>query len=104
MTDWASIAALYDGVAGLDPTIGTLVARAAAHASASGPDIALRLLGELPADRTADYRPYHSMRAHCLAGAVRPEAAGASARRAIELTEDPAVGRWLRYTHLGDRT
>ncbi len=104
VTDWASIAALYDGVVRFDPTIGTHVARSAAHASASGPDVAIGLLDELPTDRTVDYQPYHSVRAHCLGRAGRTEEAAACARRAIGLTEDPAVRDWLTLTYLSEQT
>lgn len=95
-TDWVAIAALYDGLVALTPTVGGYVARAAAHGRASGPQVGLDLLDELPADRVLRYQPYWVARAHCLQGVGRGAGAAEAAGIALQLTEDPAVRRFLR--------
>jgi RNA polymerase sigma-70 factor (ECF subfamily) len=98
-TDWRSIASLYDGLAVYDPTVGTHVARAAAHAEADGAATGLALLDALPPDRVERYQPYHAVRAACLARSGRCADAAASARQAIALSDDPDVRNWLAHTY-----
>jgi RNA polymerase sigma-70 factor (ECF subfamily) len=93
-TDWAAIAGLYDGLVAVTPTIGAVVALAKARCQTDGPVAGLRLLDDLPADRIATYQPYWVVRAHCLRLAGDP-LTGAAAVRAIELTADPGVRRFL---------
>ncbi len=81
-TDWLAIAAVYDGLISYDPTIGTHVARAAAHSNVHGADHALAMLDDLPVERTDNYQPYHAVRAHCLACAGRTTEARTHAARA----------------------
>lgn len=102
-TDWVAIAAVYDGLISYDPTIGTHVARAAAHNNVHGADRALAMLDDLPVERTDNYQPYHAVRAHCLACAGRTTEARTHAARAVALSADPAVQDWLRRTYLDDR-
>jgi RNA polymerase sigma-70 factor (ECF subfamily) len=89
--DWPGVARLYDGLVGLTPTVGALVARARAHGMADGPHVALRLLGELPVDRVASYQPYWVTMADALRRAGDHTGADAALRRALDLTTDPAV-------------
>ena len=48
VTDWAAIAALYDGLVAIAPTVGAHVARAKARTHTDGPAAGLALLDELP--------------------------------------------------------
>lgn len=93
--DWPGVARLYDGLVTLTPTVGALVARARAHGMADGPHAALRLLGELPADRVASYQPYWVTRADALRRAGDALEADVALQRALALTTDVAVREHL---------
>jgi RNA polymerase sigma-70 factor (ECF subfamily) len=92
-TDWTAIAAFYDQLMQLAPSIGAAVARAAARAEVSGPQAGLTLLDQLE-PQPVSYQPYWAVRAHLLQQLDRPEAAGAF-DRAIGLSADPAVRDFL---------
>ena len=94
-TDWAAIAAFYDHLVRLAPTIGARVAQAAADAEASGPTDGLARLDALDGPAVASYQPYWAVRAHVLRSLGRASEAAAAYDRAIGLTEDPAVRRFL---------
>ena len=98
-TDWSAIAALYDGLVRLSPSVGALVARAAAHANAFAPTDGLRLLDELDPDLTRNYQPYFATRAHILELSGNRVEAVDAATRAIGLTADPAVRQHLIDTY-----
>ena len=95
-TDWASIAALYDGLVTMTPSVGAHVARAAAHMQTGAAAAALAMLDALDGALVATYQPYWVVRAHCLhrTGADAAQAA----RVALGLTEDPSVRRHLAET------
>src|SRR5262249_13124207 len=95
-TPWASIALLYEGLTRLAPTIGALVAYAAALSEARGPEAALAMLATLDSDTIERYQPYWALKAHVLKGLGRWTAANAAYARAIELSEDLAVQDFLR--------
>jgi RNA polymerase sigma factor (sigma-70 family) len=90
-TDWRAIAALYDGLVAISPSLGAEVAHAAAHAECDGPDAGLQLLDAIADERVADYQPYWACRAHVLGRLDRHAEAHLAATRAIGLTADPAV-------------
>jgi len=92
-TDWRAIAAFYDQLVQLAPSMGAAVACAAAHAEVHGPEVALALLDQLE-PRAISYQPYWAVRAHLLRQLHRPEAADAY-DRAIGLSEDSAVRSFL---------
>jgi RNA polymerase sigma-70 factor (ECF subfamily) len=94
-TDWAAIVVFYDRLVRLAPTFGARVAQAAAVAEASGPATGLALLEALDRPAVATYQPYWAVRAHLLRLLDRPSEAVAAYDRAIGLTEDPAVRRFL---------
>lgn len=94
-TDDLAIAALYDALVQLAPTVGAYVNRAAAHARAYGPDAGTRLAEALPADAVRTYQPYWALRAHLHAQRGDRAAARDAAATAAGLTEDPAVRAWL---------
>lgn len=95
-TDWRAIALLYDGLIRLEPAIGALVARAAAHGQARGAEAGLAALQGAPEARVADYQPYWAVRAHLLAQADRFDEARSAYQRAIGLCEDPAMRLFLQ--------
>lgn len=97
-TDWRSIARLYDGLVELQPSIGALVARAAAHGEAENPAAGLALLDAIDESLVATYQPYWVTRAHLLVGTGDRAAAREAATRAIGLTTDDAVRRHLLAT------
>lgn len=91
-TNWLALVALYDYLAALAPTVGVLVARAAATAAAGDPAAALVQLDEI-GDRR--YQPWWAARARALTLLGRhPEAAEAFAT-AAGLSEDAAVRAYL---------
>ena len=95
-TDWLSIAKLYDGLVAIDPTTGARVARAAAWLEAAGPSESLHHLQAIDADRVATYQPYWVVLGETLARTGATTEATAAARRAVGLTTDAAVQRYLR--------
>jgi RNA polymerase sigma-70 factor (ECF subfamily) len=94
-TDRAAIAALYTGLASATPTVGVLVALAKARSHTDGPVVGLRLLDDLPADRVAKYQPYWVVLAHCRRRAGEHDGAHAAVRKAVMLTADDGVRRFL---------
>lgn len=92
-TDWAAIAALYDGLVACTPSIGAQVARAAAHMQNGAPAAALAMLDAIDAPT---YQPYWVVRAHCL-HRTGSDPAGAT-QIALGLTEDPALRAHLVAT------
>ena len=101
-TDWGAIAALYAGLAALDPSVGTRVARAAAVMEAAGATEAASLLDAMDDADDADvatYQPYWVLRAELAArtGADPSEPLA----RAVELTSETAVRAHLegRFGH-----
>jgi RNA polymerase sigma-70 factor (ECF subfamily) len=93
--DWSVIALLYEGLVQLAPTFGALLGRAAAVAQARGPEAGLALLSQLPENQMEAHQPYWALRAHLLRELGRSAAADAAFTKAIELTEDEAVRRFL---------
>lgn len=91
-TDWAAIVALYEGLVSIAPSAGAYVARAAAVGEAYGPDAGLNALDAVPVSET--HQPYWATRAALLKSAGQD--AGAAYEKAISLTTDPRVSRFLR--------
>ncbi len=87
-TDWVQIVALYDHLLAVQPTPVVALHRAVALAEIEGPEVALRLVGELDLDR---YHVFHAARADMLRrlGLSRDAAAayGAAADRAANDVE-----------------
>lgn len=94
-TDWGAIALFYDHLVRLAPTIGARVAQAAAVAEAAAPERGLALLDALDESAVGTYQPYWAVRAHLLRLLERGPEASVAYGRAIGLTEDPAVRRFL---------
>jgi RNA polymerase sigma factor (sigma-70 family) len=94
-TDWASVVALYDRLAAVEPTPVVLLNRALAVAELHGPQVALDQIEPL-ASRLAGYHLFHAARGELLRRLDRPDDAWVANERALELTDNPAERRLLR--------
>ncbi|MGH7831007.1 MAG: RNA polymerase sigma factor, partial [Candidatus Binatia bacterium] len=94
-TDWQTVALLYEGLARLAPTLGALVGRAAAMGEAKGPEAGFRLLDDIELSSVKTYQPYWAVRAHLLQRLARDREATEAYDRAIGLTEDDAIRKFL---------
>jgi RNA polymerase sigma-70 factor (ECF subfamily) len=90
-----AIVQLYDALVALHPTTGALVSRAAALGAVDGPAVALDALAALDGRAVAAYQPYWAALAHWSRAAGRVDAALTARDRALGLTTDPAVRRFL---------
>lgn len=80
--DDAAVAQLYEGLVRIAPTIGALVARAAAVARVAGAARGLELLDAV-AESCVTYQPYWATRAHLLTELARPDEARVAFDRAL---------------------
>jgi RNA polymerase sigma-70 factor (ECF subfamily) len=87
---------LYDRLTEHAPTIGVRVARAAAYGEDGDPESGLRQLDDLNEASIAQYQPFWVTRASLLARLGSSESAKDAYDRAIGLTEEEAVRRFLR--------
>jgi RNA polymerase sigma-70 factor (ECF subfamily) len=93
--DWGVISLFYDQLVHLSPTLGALVARAAARGEVKGSAAGLALLDEIEPAAVISYQPYWAARAHLLQQLHRDQEAHEAFDRAIGLAEDPAVRQFL---------
>lgn len=96
-----AIVRLYDALLECSPTLGAQVGRAAALAEAHRWDEAAAALDEIPPATVANYQAYWAVRAHSLAGQGNRVAAREAYTRAIGLSEDDAVRRFLQRRMMG---
>ncbi|MFC3799189.1 RNA polymerase sigma factor [Cohnella sp. GCM10012308] len=94
-TEWEAIAQLYEGLVSVRPTLGAYVSRAAAVAEAYGPDRGMVLLASIPSGEVASYQPYWALAGHLYARLHRLDEARSAYGRAIGLSADEAVRRFL---------
>lgn len=94
-TDWPALDQLYRALLLVAPTLGARVAHAVVVLRLDGPDRALVLLDDLAAQATA-YQPWYAVRAEALARCGRVAAARRAYAEALALTNDDAVGAYLR--------
>lgn len=94
-TPWPALVTLYDQLALQAPTIGNLIARAAAYGEADGPEAGLALLTELPEASVAAYQPYWATRAALLQAKGDRPGADEAYGMAIGLSADPALKAFL---------
>ena len=94
-TDWAAIVVFYEHLVQLAPTLGARVAQAAAVAEAHGAAAGLALLDTIDRAAVATYQPFWAVRAHLLRQVGEGVDAVEAYDRAIGLTEDPAIRRFL---------
>lgn len=93
--DDRAIALLYEALVQLAPTLGVRIAHAIALSHTEGPARGLQLLDVVPHSRSHDYQPYWSARAHLLGQLGQVGDACAAYERAMGLSEDESVRRWL---------
>lgn len=94
-TDWPQIAALYDSLARMTPSMVVEVNRAVAAAMAWGVDRGLQMLLRL--ESLADgYYPYHVARADLLRRSGQREAAADAYKRALDLCGNRAERAYLQ--------
>jgi RNA polymerase sigma-70 factor (ECF subfamily) len=94
-TDWRQIAALYDTLAGMTPSMVVEVNRAVAAAMAWGAEMGMQMLLQLD-DQADGYYPYHAARADLLRRMNQREAAADAYRRALDLCSNSAERAYLR--------
>jgi predicted RNA polymerase sigma factor len=94
-TEWAAIMLFYEQLIRISPTLGTRTGYAAAVAEAKGTEAGLATLDAIDPDDISAYQPYWAVRAHLLQRLGKTPEALDSFDRAIGLTEDPAVRRFL---------
>ncbi|MGH9486682.1 MAG: RNA polymerase sigma factor [Terriglobales bacterium] len=95
-TEWAAIAAFYEQLVRLAPSLGACTAHAAATAEAGGPAAGLARLDTIDPHAAASYQPFWAVRGHLLAQLGYPRQARAAYGLAIALSHDPAVRDHLR--------
>ena len=93
--DWQEIAVLYEGLVTLAPNIGASVGRAVALAQAGSPGTGLDALNALPQGSVVNYQPFWAARGHLLRLLGRKREAHEAFMRAVGLTDDPALRRYL---------
>jgi RNA polymerase sigma-70 factor (ECF subfamily) len=94
-TDWRQIAALYDTLVTMIPSIVIEVNRAVATAMARGFETGLQMLLRLEV-QADDYYPYHAARADLLRRMNQREAAADAYRRALDLCSNSAERAYLQ--------
>ncbi|MGE3832155.1 MAG: RNA polymerase sigma factor, partial [Parvibaculaceae bacterium] len=95
--DWPAIVALYDALAMLTASPVVALNRAVALAETQGPAASLAALDAIAGDpRLADYQPYWAARADVLARLGDKPLADEAFARAIGLSPDDAVRRFLQ--------
>lgn len=92
--DWHLVATLYGALVAVSPTVGARIGLAAAHGRAFGARAGLAVLDAMPGELVASYQPFHATRAALLSECGDAGATDAY-ERALGLTEDPAVRRFL---------
>jgi RNA polymerase sigma-70 factor (ECF subfamily) len=94
-TDWRQIAALYDMLATMSPSMVVDVNRAVAVAMARGPERGMQILLRLE-DQADDYYPYHAARADLMRRMNQREPAADAYRRALDLCRNRAERSYLQ--------
>jgi RNA polymerase sigma-70 factor (ECF subfamily) len=94
-TDWYQIAALYDTLARMTPSVVIEVNRAVAVAMAQSPQVGLEMLLLLNS-QADDYYPYHAARADLLRRMNQYEPASDAYQRALALCSNSAERAYLQ--------
>jgi RNA polymerase sigma-70 factor (ECF subfamily) len=94
-TDWRQIAALYDALAQMTPSVVVEVNRSVAVAMAYGAQQGLEMLLRLEA-QADNFYPYHAARADLLRRTNQREAAADAYQRALELCGNPTERAYLQ--------
>jgi RNA polymerase sigma-70 factor (ECF subfamily) len=96
VTDWVALRQLYTALLQVAPTLGARVAHAATIGRTDGPHAGLAALDAITDAALQRFQPAWATRAHLLALAGRAKEARAAYDRAISLTTEPAVRRYLQ--------
>ena len=94
-TDWPALRKLYSLLVSIAPTLGSRVALAATIGRDEGAEAGLRALEAIEDPRMHRFQPAWATRAHLLTLAGRISEAGAAYERAISLTAEVAMRRYL---------
>lgn len=95
VTNWAALVQLHLGLSHIAPTIGATVGYAAALGKASGPEAGLAALFRIDEKVRAQFAPAQATQAHLLSELGRVQDAAAAYDRAIALTAEPKLRRYL---------
>ena len=95
---WSAIAQLHEALLTIRPSLGVAVSRAAAIAKAVNAEAGLGALAQIDADEVAEFQPYWATKAHLLAlsGNADPAAVHGAYEKAISLSDNEIVRKWLR--------
>lgn len=93
--DWAAIESLYRMLVAIAPTAGAIIAHIAAVSEVYGAKRALELVEALPPEDFAQYQPWWALLADLQQKTGRGDAARSSYQRAVGLSQDAAVRRFL---------
>ncbi|WP_211097114.1 RNA polymerase sigma factor [Aliishimia ponticola] len=93
--DWLTLDKLHFALEQLSPSLGATVARSVVTAERHGPQAGLDALARLEGDTVRQFQPYWAARGRFLAQAGQVEAAGAAYDKAISLTPEPPLRRYL---------
>jgi RNA polymerase sigma-70 factor (ECF subfamily) len=94
-TDWNSLAQLHLGISRIAPTVGSAVGYAAALGKAVGPDEGLKALYQIDSSVRATFAPAEATRAYLLSELGKTQEAVAAYDRAITLTVEDPLRRYL---------
>ena len=94
-TDWAALRTLYEALVALAPTLGARVALSAAIGRTDGPAAGLAALDAIDEAAVARFQPAWATRAHLLAETGDTEAARRTFEKAISLTTEAPIRRYL---------
>ena len=97
-TDWRQIAALYDSLARMTPSMVVEVNRAVATAMVWGAETGLQMLQPLEGQADSFY-PYHAARADLLRRAGQSAAAAEASAQAIALCGNAVERAYLQRRH-----
>jgi RNA polymerase sigma-70 factor, ECF subfamily len=95
VANWSHVLVLSEALCRLYPTAGAHINRIAALAEVKGAKLALDDLEAFAETLNTPFQPLEATRAHLLATLNRPADANAAYDRAISLSTEPAVRRWL---------
>ncbi len=92
---WSAIIQFYDLLLIATSSVGAIIGKAAALMENGEPELALETLEAIPKAAIEDHQPYWATRAHVLDRCGLRDAAGTAWRKAIGLTEFPALRAYL---------
>jgi RNA polymerase sigma-70 factor (ECF subfamily) len=94
-TDWTALHRLYTALVAISPTLGARTALAAATGGMAGPEAGIAMLDAISESAVRRFQPAWATRAHLLARAGRAGEAMQAYEKAISLTTERGVRRYL---------